>query len=99
MSGAWNVHEEAFFEDLRPTLSNLTLKASYSLTADRGPANVTNSRVVISSFNPWRPFTSVKESGLQIDDLENSELTYEKKHELNIGAEIGFLDQSHQFSS
>ena len=92
VSGAWNVHEEAFFEDLRPTLSNLTLKASYSLTADRGPANVTNSRVVISSFNPWRPFTSVKESGLQIDDLENSELTYEKKHELNIGAEIGFLD-------
>ena len=34
----------------------------------------------------------MKESGLQIDDLENSELTYEKKHELNIGAEIGFLD-------
>lgn len=29
---------------------------------------------------------------MQITQLENDELTYEKKHELNIGAEIGFLD-------
>lgn len=91
ISAAWNMHEEKFFESLNPTLSNMTLKASYSLTADRGPADVTNSKVVIESYNPWRPFTSVNESGLQIKDLENSELTYEKKHELNIGAEIGFL--------
>ncbi|MFV0291378.1 MAG: SusC/RagA family TonB-linked outer membrane protein [Mangrovibacterium sp.] len=92
LSTAWNVHEETFFENLRPALSNLTLKASYSLTADRGPSNVTNSRVVISSYNPWRPFTDVGESGLQIVENENSDLTYEKKHELNIGADIGFLD-------
>ena len=92
VSAAWNMHEEKFFENLNPTLSNFTLKASYSLTADRGPASVTNSRVVIQSYNPWRPFTSVNESGLEIYDLENSELTYEKKHELNIGAEIGFLN-------
>lgn len=92
VSGAWNMHEESFFESLRPALSNFTLKASYSLTADRGPANVTNSLAVIMGYNPWRPVSSVNESGLRITDLENSELTYEKKHELNIGAEIGFLD-------
>jgi TonB-linked SusC/RagA family outer membrane protein len=92
ISGAWNAHEEKFFEQLRPALSSLTLKASYSLTADRGPANVTNSHVVIQSYNPWRPFASVNESGLQIVDLENSELTYEKKHEFNIGGEVGFLN-------
>ena len=86
------MHEEAFFEDLTPTLSNLTLRASYSLTADRGPANVTNSRVVIQSYNPYRPFASVSESGLEIYDLENSELTYEKKHEINLGADIGFIN-------
>ena len=28
VSGAWTAHEEAFFESLKPTLSNLTLKAS-----------------------------------------------------------------------
>lgn len=89
VSGAWNAHQEKFFEKLRPSISNLTIKASYSLTAERGITS--NSRVVIASNNPWRPFTNVKESGLKINNLENSDLTYEKKHELNIGIDLGFL--------
>ena len=44
VSGAWNMHEENFFENLRPTLSHLTLKASYSLTGDPGPTNVSNGK-------------------------------------------------------
>ena len=36
ISGAWNVHEEKFFSHVQPALSHLSLKASYSLTADRG---------------------------------------------------------------
>ena len=92
VSGAWNAHEEEFFKALQPAMSHLTLKASYSLTADRGPSNVTNSRVVISSRNPWRPSSGVTESALYIKNLENGALTYEKKHELNIGADLGFLD-------
>lgn len=92
VSGAWNAHEEKFFESLKPAISNFTFKASYSLTADRGPATVTNSNVLIESYNVWRPFTGVQESGLKISDLENSELTYEKKHELNLGVDVGFLN-------
>lgn len=92
IAAAWNLHEEKFFETLQPALSHLTLKASYSLTADRGPAEVTNSLAILNSYKPYRPFTGVQESGMQLVDLENSELTYEKKHELNIGADIGFLD-------
>lgn len=92
IAGAWNMHEEGFFKRFEPALSHFTLKASYSLTADIGPADVTNSRVVINSFTPWRPTASVGESGLQITDLENSMLTYEKKHELNIGMDMGLLD-------
>jgi len=91
ISGAWNAHEEPWFKN-QNVVSNATLKASYSLTADRGPSWVTNSQVVITSYNPWRPFTAVQESGLQIYDIENSELTYEKKHELNLGAELGFVN-------
>lgn len=98
VSTAWNVHEEKWFESLRPVLSNLTLKSSYSLTADRGPSWVTNSLAVIEAYNPFRPFTSVKESGLRLSSLENSELTYEKKHEFNLGAEIGFLNNRINFS-
>ena len=93
LSGAWNVHEESFFKALQPTLSNLTLKASYSLTADRGPAEVTNSQAII------RPFTDIQETGLYIDDIENSELTYEKKHELNIGIDLGLLENRINFSA
>lgn len=92
VAGAWNIHEEEFFKAAEPALSHLTLKASYSLTADRGPANVTNSYIVIKSESPWRPSTNTQETSLKIQDLENSELTYEKKHELNIGADIGFLN-------
>lgn len=92
VSGAWNMHEEQWFESLRPALSNLTLKASYSLTADRGPANVSNSLAIINSYNIWRPSAGVGESGLQIYEIQNSGLTYEKKHEINIGADMGFLE-------
>lgn len=92
VSAAWNAHEEKFFEPLKSVLSHFTLKGSYSLTADRGPANVTNSQVVITSYSPYRPFTNIQETGLYPVELENSELTYEKKHELNIGADMGFLN-------
>lgn len=92
VSGAWNVHEEEWMKGAWPYLSFLSLKASYSLTADRGPASVTNSRVVIDAKNPWRPNAGDGESALYVSDLENAALTYEKKHELNIGGSIGFFD-------
>lgn len=92
ISGAWNVHEEDFFSKLNP-LSHLTLKASYSLTADRGPASVTNSLVDIRSTSPWRPFAGVRETALYVASLENSELTYEKKKEFNIGVDFGLFNE------
>ena len=92
VSGAWNMHEEEWMQGVWPYLSFLSLKGSYSLTADRGPASVTNSRVVISSTTPWRPSAGDQESALYVYDLENAALTYEKKHELNFGASFGFFD-------
>ena len=92
VSGAWNIHEEEWMKGAWPYLSFLALKASYSLTADRGPASVTNSRVVIRASNPWRPNAGDGESALYVSDLENAALTYEKKHELNLGGSIGFFD-------
>ena len=92
VSGAWNLHEEEWMKGAYPYLSFLSLKGSYSLTADRGPASVTNSRVVIKSTNLWKPTAGDQESALYVADLENAELTYEKKHELNIGAAFGFFD-------
>ena len=91
VSGAWNMHEEDWFANaFKNVLSHATIKASYSLTGDK-PA-VTNSSVIIQSYNPWRPFASDKESGLEIYDFANPGLTYEKKHEVNVGADFGFFD-------
>ncbi len=98
VSGAWNAHEESFFESLRPALSHLTLKASYSLTGDPGPTNVSNAAAVLKSYKPYRPFTSIQESGLDWSDLGNDELTYEKKHELNLGFDAGFLNNRINFA-
>ena len=51
VSGAWNAHEESWWA---PTFGKAwtyaSLKGSYSLTADRGPA--TNSLAVFTSFTP-----------------------------------------------
>jgi len=92
ISGAWNAHEEDWFkETFDETLTHASIKSSYSLTADRGPSFVTNSQAVFISQNPWRPTASVTESSLYIAGLENSELTYEKKHEFNVGIDLGFL--------
>ena len=98
VSGAWNMHEENFFESLRPALSHFTLKASYSLTGDPGPTTVSNAAAVLKSYKPYRPFTSIQESGLDWSDLGNDELTYEKKHELNLGFDIGFLNNRINFA-
>ena len=93
VSGAWNAHEERWWQPAFGTAwTYASLKGSYSLTADRGPANVTNSLAVFSSFAPWRPNTTASETGISLYNLENSELTYEKKHELNIGVALGFVD-------
>lgn len=98
VSGAWNAHEEKFWEPIRNVVSNFTLKASYSLTGDPGPVDVSNSVVQIGAYNTYRPTASIQETGLEIINLGNSELTYEKKHELNIGADLGFLDNRINFS-
>jgi TonB-linked SusC/RagA family outer membrane protein len=92
VSGAWKASDEKWFKGIfSPVVSNLMLKASYSLTADRGPSFVTNSQAVFKSYNTWGATAANTESGIYIDGLENSELTYEKKHEFNIGTDIGLF--------
>lgn len=88
---AWNVHEESWFKTLSP-LSSLTLKASYSLTADKGPSTVTNSSIIVTSTTPWRYPASMQQIALEVASSENSKLTYEKKHELNFGFDAGLFD-------
>ncbi|MBQ9440233.1 MAG: SusC/RagA family TonB-linked outer membrane protein [Paludibacteraceae bacterium] len=94
VSGAWNAHEEFWWNENRfkaaKWWNTCKLRLSYSLTAERGDAS--NSLAIFQSYSPYRPFASVTESGIELADLENSELTYEKKHEFNVGLDLGFFN-------
>ncbi len=89
VSGAWNAHEESWFAN--PVLSHAKLRVSYSLTAD-APSSISNAEAVYNPYKPWRPVTDANEIGLALSNLANSELTYEKKHEFDLGVDLGFLN-------
>jgi len=89
IGGAWNIHEESFITALQPAVSHLKLRASYSLNGKAGPLWVSNSKAIISSFAPWRPKAGDGEPALKKTYSENSELTYEKNIEYNLGIDLG----------
>lgn len=90
VSGSWNVDSESWFAN--PVLATTKLRASYSLTADAGPLNVSNALPIYYPSRPWRQDPDVYEQSLSLSSIGNSELTYEKKHELDLGADLGFLN-------
>lgn len=95
ISGLWNAYEESFFkkwmEKTNEAVSHLAFRVSYSLTAERGPSSITNARPIFVSENIWRPQGDQIEQAIILSQNANSELTYEKKHELNLGLDLGLL--------
>lgn len=89
VSGSWNVDGEDFFKK-QTFLNRATVRASYGLTASSGPA--TNSSVVLLNAATKRPYLSERESAIDIINLENSELTWEKLYKTNIGFDVAFAD-------
>ncbi len=99
ISGAWNAHEEAWFKNAfkNDWLSHGTIRLSYSLTGDRPAA--TNAQPIIRSTTPWRYFTGNSETALYISQYGNGDLTYEKKHEFNVGVDLGFFNNRVNFTT
>ncbi len=89
LSGAWNVDEESFYPD-NPYLSSVRLRGTYGLVANMGNAN--NSTALFYNRTTYRPYENEKETMVYISSLENSELTWEKLYEFNIGADLGIYD-------
>jgi hypothetical protein len=85
VSGAWNATNESFID--LDWLSSLKVRATYGLSANLGPN--TSALLNLRSGVTLRP-TDV-ESYLFIQDLENSNLTWEKLNELNIGLDYGIF--------
>ncbi len=91
VSAAYNPYLEDWFQPLKDVFSQMNWRVSYSLTADTGPSSVTNAQAIFMPTSVWRPAGTTAESMIYISDLANSELTYEKKHEFNVGVDLGFL--------
>lgn len=89
LAGSWNVDSEPFMEGLQ-WVDFLTLRASYGLTASMGPA--TNSSIVLRNINTARPYLSEVESVIQLANLENSELTWEKSYTANVGLDAALFN-------
>ena len=91
VSASYDLGSEPFMQGASSWLSQLKLRGSYSLTADTGPSWVTNATAIYHTQNKWRPTTSAAENEIYIYQIANTELTYEKKHEWNVGVDLGFL--------
>lgn len=89
VSGQWNLKEEDFLKN-NETISYLSLRATYGLTASMG--NAQNSTLVLKNKVTDRPYLSEQESQMYIDALENSELTWEKQYETNVGMDLGLFN-------
>ncbi|MRX39960.1 SusC/RagA family TonB-linked outer membrane protein [Flavobacterium sp. LC2016-23] len=96
VSGKWNVAEEKFMKNVE-SINNLALRASYGLTATAGPA--TNSLAIYKSFITDRLGISDRETGINIDELQNADLTWEKQYETNVGVDLGMFNNRVQFTT
>jgi TonB-linked SusC/RagA family outer membrane protein len=95
LSGAWNVDEEAFVKKI-DQISYLKLRGGYGLTASLGDA--TNSSVVLKNSTTLRPRLTEVEPRIVLDALENSDLTWEKQYEANVGIDLGLFQSRLNFS-
>ena len=89
VSGSWNAKEEGFLKD-NDKISRLSLRATYGLTASIGRAQ--NSTAIFKNELTLRPYLSEKETRIFIENLENSELTWEKQFETNVGFDLGLFN-------
>jgi len=91
VSGSWNLDTEPFMQNFASIVNRLTLRATYGLTASMG--NATNSSLVLQSGSTRRPYLTEVESMIYIANLENSELTWEKQYETNVGVDAGLFNE------
>ncbi|RDC55013.1 SusC/RagA family TonB-linked outer membrane protein [Pedobacter chinensis] len=91
VSGKWNIDQEKFWWE-NNIVNSATLRATYGLVANIGNAN--NSAAVFYNQVARRPYDNEKETVTYISSLANSELTWEKLYEFNVGADIGLLSNN-----
>lgn len=91
VSAAWDLDNEKFFRPNK-VLSAARLRLTYGLVGNIGNAN--NTAAVFYNRMSYRPYETEKEALTYISSLANTELTWEKTKELNIGADLGLFNNN-----
>lgn len=91
ISGKWNIDQEEFFNEENNILTAASIRGTYGLVASLGSAR--NSAAVYYNRIAYRPYEDEKEALTFISSLENSELTWEKLYEVNIGADFQLFNK------
>lgn len=89
VSGKWFIDEEKFWPENK-IVTTAAIRATYGLVASIGSA--TNSSAVFYNQISRRPYIVDQETQTYISSLENSELTWEKSRELNLGLDASFIN-------
>ncbi|GAB1857055.1 SusC/RagA family TonB-linked outer membrane protein [Flavobacteriaceae bacterium MHTCC 0001] len=90
VSGRWNLHRENFIDNTG-AINNLVLRGSYGLSALIANT-ASNNEAIFRNQVTDRGLISDRENAIDIIDLQNSELTWEKQIEYNVGVDIGLFD-------
>ncbi|NMH89766.1 SusC/RagA family TonB-linked outer membrane protein [Flavivirga algicola] len=90
IGGKWNIDKEDFIQD-SDVISSMAFRPSYGLVALLAD-NATNNLAVFRNQITDRFNNNDRENFIDIEDLQNSELTWEKTLELNLGLDVGFLN-------
>ena len=96
IGGKWNVDKESFIKDSN-VISSLAVRPSYGLVGLLAD-NVSNNLAVFKNQVTDRLNPDDRENFIDIEDLENSELTWEKTLELNFGVDIGLFNNRIMFN-
>ena len=90
ISGRWNVHREKFLED-SDVINNMAVRFGYGLSALIANT-ASNNQAIFRNQVTDRGRIEDRVNFINIEDLENSELTWEKLTEYNIGLDLGFYN-------
>jgi len=91
----WRVSEESFMKNIK-SVSNLKLRASYGLSGNQAISSyqtlgqLNNTNVILNN----QPVT-----GYYVSALQNSNLKWETTQQLDLGLDLGFLEDRIQFTA
>ncbi len=89
---AWRFGEEAFMKKFRNVLSEGKLRASYGITGNNRVSDFATYASITTPFNSRYAFNNSAIIGSAPATIENPDLTWETSSMLDVGLELGFVN-------